>query len=116
VCDTSLHHVELTIAVIGPLFLKRFKDAWNMRNKHREMFHQLSSTFPKDTIKRWTAMVDAWKVDHGRPNPYEEPQCGMLVVIYVDILIIVISYSYNRSRCSAPTHTRRCSGGSAWYC
>ena len=113
---SSSCHVELITAGVGPLFLKRFKDAWNMRNKHREMFRQLSSTFPEDTIQRWTAMVDAWKVDHGQPNPYEEPQCGMFIVVYIDVLTIVILSSYDCSRCSAPTHTRRCSGGVTRYC
>ena len=68
-----MNTAELIDVVPGSLFLKRFKDAWNMQGKHREMFKQLSSTFPEDTLKRWTAMVDSWKVDHRQPNPYEEP-------------------------------------------
>ena len=71
----------------------------------------MSSTFPEDTIQRWTAMVDAWKVDHRQLNPYEEPQCGMFIIVYIDVLTIVILSSYDCSRCLAPTHTRRCSGG-----
>ena len=53
-----------------------------MRGKHREMFQQLSSTFPDDAIERWTAMVAAWKVDHRQPNPYEEPQCSTFMVMF----------------------------------
>ena len=53
-----------------------------MQGKHREMFKQLLSTFHEDTLKRWTAMVDSWKVDHRQPNPYEEPQCGTFMLMF----------------------------------
>lgn len=85
-----MNRVELIDIVLGSLFFKRFKDAWKMQGKHHEMFQQLSSMFPEDAIKRWTAMVDAWKLDHRQPNPYEEPQCGMFTVMFKNFLAINI--------------------------
>ena len=77
-----MNMAELIDIVPGSLFLKHFKDAWNMQGKHHKMFKQLLSTFPDDTLKRWTVMVDSWKVDYRQPNPYEEPQCGTFMLVF----------------------------------
>jgi hypothetical protein len=62
----------------GVLFLKRFGDAFAMREKHRTIFAQLTSTFPANTIQKWEAKVIKWHADTSRPrtkpNPYEEPR------------------------------------------
>lgn len=59
--------------ISGSLFLKRFKDASVMRQKHREAFDTFSNTFSPRTILQWTKMVEAWLGDRTKPNPYEEP-------------------------------------------
>jgi hypothetical protein len=64
--------------LIGTLFLKRFKDAFNMSAKQTEVFNQLSATFSPETIKKWEAMVVAWEANPQAPNPYEEPESGKL--------------------------------------
>ncbi|KAH9956388.1 hypothetical protein BGW80DRAFT_1439367 [Lactifluus volemus] len=55
------------------LFLKRLKEAYAMRDKHRLIFQQFSSTFSPQTVQKWEATVLAWKNDRSKPNPYMEP-------------------------------------------
>ena len=47
-----------------------------MRKKHAESFIQFSATFPDTTVHEWRKMVDDWKSDRSKPNPYEEPVNG----------------------------------------
>lgn len=50
-----------------------------MRDKHRTIFHQFSSTFRDDTVKKWAKMVEEWNDDHSKPNPYAEPKSGVCI-------------------------------------
>lgn len=45
-----------------------------MMKKHREAYEQFVSTFPSETIQKWTIMVEDWKKDHTKPSPYAEPE------------------------------------------
>jgi len=47
-----------------------------MRKKHAESFAQFSATFPDTTVQKWKKVVDDWKADRLKPNPYEEPVNG----------------------------------------
>lgn len=60
----------------GPLFAKRFQEAFAMRDKHRDIFRQFSSTFPAATVEAWGEMVEAWNQDRSKPNPYADPKPG----------------------------------------
>lgn len=44
-----------------------------MREKHRSIFEQFSSTFPPQTVQKWENMISEWKIDKSKPNPYKEP-------------------------------------------
>ena len=74
----SFHYSDWTALIesLGALFLKRLKDAYAMREKHRHIFQEFSSTFPPQTVKKWEAMVSAWKSDKSKPNPYRETASG----------------------------------------
>jgi hypothetical protein len=71
---------NLQMFLSGALFLKRFNDAFAMRQKHRDIFARLTATFLADTIRKWDAKVVEWHADPSRPrtkpNPYEEPRSG----------------------------------------
>jgi hypothetical protein len=60
--------------MVGPLFLKRFKDACIMRKKHAEAFETFTKTFKDKTVALWTKMVNDWVKDRTNPSPYEEPK------------------------------------------
>jgi hypothetical protein len=40
-----------------------------------ELHGGLSALRPED-VKSWEAMWDAYELDHGKPNPYENPRTG----------------------------------------
>lgn len=48
-----------------------------MREKHRNIFNQFSSTFRPDVVQKWERMVEDWNKDHSKPNPYAEVMSGM---------------------------------------
>jgi len=52
-----------------------------MRKKQQEIYNQMTVTFPPEVIEKWTAMVNKWEDDPTSPNPYEEPQCCMCLII-----------------------------------
>lgn len=60
----------------GPTLLRRFREAWAMREKHRNIFHQFSSTFREETVQKWAKLVEDWNEDHSKPNPYAEAKSG----------------------------------------
>ena len=43
----------------GTLFLKCFNDAYKMSVKQKDVFNQLSATFPSTTVKRWELKITA---------------------------------------------------------
>ena len=45
-----------------------------MMKKHRESYAQFASTFPAETIQKWTIMIEDWKKDRTKPSPYAEPE------------------------------------------
>ncbi|KAM6492909.1 hypothetical protein JOM56_011043 [Amanita muscaria] len=55
------------------LFLKRLKEAYITRDKHRDIFDKFSATFSSSTIKKWEKMLFDWTADQSKPNPFEEP-------------------------------------------
>ncbi|KAM6497786.1 hypothetical protein JOM56_005734 [Amanita muscaria] len=54
-------------------FLKRLREACDMRNKHSEIFKKFSETFSESMREKWEKMLADWNVDPSKPNPYEEP-------------------------------------------
>ncbi|KAG6822763.1 hypothetical protein H0H92_012696, partial [Tricholoma furcatifolium] len=61
------------------LFRKRFEDAVNMRNKHRNIVGKLTLTFPPTKIKEWSRTIEEWILERKKPqnerkihNPYAE--------------------------------------------
>jgi hypothetical protein len=74
-------HYVVFMMNLGELFLKRFNNAYQMRDKHCDAFCQLSATFPVETVGKWETMVSDWKVDKSKPNPYDEPRSCMFLSI-----------------------------------
>jgi Kyakuja-Dileera-Zisupton transposase len=69
-----------TFYSLGTLFLKRFKTAFVMEQRHKSVSEQLSNTFSNDINKKWDAMVKTWNRDKTAPNPYAEPQCSTFLL------------------------------------
>lgn len=63
----------------GPLFLKRFKEAFKMSAQQADVFEQFSATFTPAVVKKWEAMVAAWNANPKARNPYQEPKSGELL-------------------------------------
>jgi Kyakuja-Dileera-Zisupton transposase len=76
--DTSSPNIYI-FQCPGTFFLQRFQTAFVMSKRHQEIADQLSTTFSKETIKKWEEMVKTWDNDKSAPNPYAEPQCGKLL-------------------------------------
>lgn len=47
-----------------------------MKKKHRALANKLDATFDPEVTAVWRAMVEAWDADHGKADPYEEPETG----------------------------------------
>ncbi|KAF8987546.1 hypothetical protein BDQ17DRAFT_1335001 [Cyathus striatus] len=55
-------------------FIKQYKEAVTMSEKHEEIFQKFNATFNTSITEEWEAQVIAWEMDHTRPNPYDEPE------------------------------------------
>jgi len=53
-----------------------------MKTKHEDIFAQLSATFSSAIVEKWLKMVEIWEADPTKPNPYEEPESGMIILWY----------------------------------
>jgi hypothetical protein len=91
---------ELSHPFLGSFFLRRFKDAFRMREKHRSVFEQFSSTFPSQTLRKWDEGILEWRMDKSKPNPYKEPASCMFcyVLYYYFIVLTTCGFSHNASR------------------
>lgn len=47
-----------------------------MRDKHRGIFQQFSSSFRGELVRKWSKLVDDWNEDHSKPNPYADLKSG----------------------------------------
>ena len=70
----------------GTLFLKRFNDAYKMSAKQKDVFNQLSATFPSTTVKRWELKITTWEANPKAQNPYAEPEGGKSFCCYFFML------------------------------
>ncbi|KAF8231253.1 hypothetical protein L208DRAFT_1277980, partial [Tricholoma matsutake] len=61
------------ILVFRQEFLCHLKKAVGMHAKHQQLFDQFSATFRPAMITAWQTMINVWKEDHSKPNPYLEP-------------------------------------------
>ncbi|KAH6897792.1 hypothetical protein BKA70DRAFT_1116038 [Coprinopsis sp. MPI-PUGE-AT-0042] len=52
--------------------LKKLKEAHKMQAKHIQNHALFTSTFKEETIREWTADIEAWNADNRKPNPYED--------------------------------------------
>ena len=48
----------------GTLFLKHFNDVYKMSAKQKDVFNQLSATFPSTTVKRWELKITTWEANY----------------------------------------------------
>jgi Kyakuja-Dileera-Zisupton transposase len=90
----------LLIESLGSSFLKRLKEAYAMREKHRLIFQQFSSTFPPQTVQQWEKVIVEWENDKTKPNPYKERASSSsycFPVIYASFTPIL---SHDSPRCS----------------
>jgi hypothetical protein len=53
-----------------------------MKEIHKAVYEQLTSTFSVNDIKVWEKMVEKWENDPSAPNPYVEPAIGNLFSHY----------------------------------
>lgn len=62
-----------------------------MREKHREIFEKLTSTFASATIEKWEQMLCNWYAAQSNPNrantvavpnPFEEPASGKFMSLF----------------------------------
>jgi hypothetical protein len=66
-----------SLGISGTLFLKHFKEVFNMSMKHTDIFNKLSATFSPESVKKWEEMFTTWNVNPKALNPYREPKGGM---------------------------------------
>jgi len=59
-----------------------------MNKKHTQLFEKFSATFQPGTIVSWEKLINSWKKDRSKPNPYLEPSpCKSMVFLLFLILI-----------------------------
>ena len=47
-----------------------------MSVKQKDVFNQLSATFPSTTVKRWELKITTWEANPKAQTPYAEPEGG----------------------------------------
>lgn len=60
----------LTGYAIGSSLQKNLLKAAEMSSKQRQVADDFTATFPHETIKSWSRMVNEWEADPSKPNPY----------------------------------------------
>ena len=84
----------------GTAFAKKFKDATLMKDKHEDIFNQLTSTFRPRVIKEWTKAVEDWEAGLTDTNPYQEPISSAFIFDLFLSRNSINLYSYYPSRYS----------------
>ena len=75
----------------------KLKEALVMSSRHRAAFKALSTTFPAETVKEWTEMLERWLVDPSEPDPFEEVTIGKLLSFLIaNTADTCISRNYKR--------------------
>ena len=76
-----LHSIRLTLTrFAGVYFLRRIKEAFEMHEKHQEIFEQYSMGFEASLVAQWEATLRRWEKDPANePDPFEEAVAGMLM-------------------------------------
>ena len=75
-----------TIDLIGPYLntgtnlRKTLEKAWKWSKAQREVANTLNATVPEETVCKWQRMVEEYKQDKSKPNPFEEPEIGMSLI------------------------------------
>jgi len=67
----STNHVNTGISL-----RKSVEKAWKWSKTQREVAKSLNEMVSEDTLLKWKNMVIDYKLDHTKPNPFEEPQTG----------------------------------------
>ena len=67
---------------LGATLASQLQEAIQMKIKHEELLARFTAKFSPDVIDKWTKMIEAWDLDHSKPNPYEEPENGMLALYH----------------------------------
>ena len=75
----------------------KLKEALVMSSRHQATFKALSTTFPTETVKEWTEMLEQWLVDLSEPDPFEEVTIGKLLSFLIaNTTDTCISRNYKR--------------------
>jgi hypothetical protein len=57
---------------------KTLEKAWKWSKAQREVADTLNGSVPEATVRKWQKMVDEYKQDKGKPNPFEAHEIGTL--------------------------------------
>lgn len=78
VCKFSLQFqcslLLLTSYYAGIHFLRSLPYAIRMSKEQRSVATAMGETYTDETLETWRAMVNAWQLDHSKPDPYAEPE------------------------------------------
>jgi hypothetical protein len=59
---------------------KTLEKAWKWSKAQREVANALDGSVPGGTVRKWQKMVDEYKKDKSKPNPFEEHDIGLLAI------------------------------------
>ena len=78
--DTLCHvHMLCHVCVnTGVALRKSVEKAWKWGKAQREVANSLDDLVSESTLQRWEQMVIEYKLDHKKPNPFEEPEACTL--------------------------------------
>lgn len=62
----------------GVALRKSVEKAWKWGKAQREVANSLDDLVSESTLQRWEQMVIEYKLDHKKPNPFEEPEACTL--------------------------------------
>ena len=82
------YHPSLTHMDVGINLQKTLEKAWKWSKAQHVVAKTLDTTVSEKTVLKWQKMVDEYKQDKHKPNPFEEPEIGTSSTLFVSPLLI----------------------------
>jgi hypothetical protein len=63
--------------------LGKVKEAVPARDEHILAFEEFSAALPMESVRKWTAIVEAWELDNTKPNPFYAELASRCLVLTI---------------------------------
>lgn len=74
----TIYLFQYTDMALGMFLLRKLKEAITNHNKQQVQFSELldACSEASSATAKWDLAIEEWEMDHRKPDPYEESECG----------------------------------------